>query len=1443
MPLQEGKAKRYEEILKEKSIAGCRSNNEQLIQTSRDKRIKDARMIDLSTIMHKPRKYQLEAFVEARKRNIIMCADTGAGKTLTAILLIQSFHRENGAADTTDSPSSYSSEMKHAVKKSVFLAPTVELVYQQASCVAAITGLNCEAFVGTHLDNWTDEKWKSAVKHVECMAFTPQAFLNLILRGREVFDTSHLGLIIFDEAHHAQKNHPYVRVINSFEESRLMSGMRKDIKVFGMTASPTKPCFTNLRCKPYVCDADSEEMQNASAVPPTKVQLYFLDRSDCKSKVKKCLMDLMESLFPSSTEKGDDSGVKHLLTCPAVDTEDGAGEKLASCSDTTLSTRDYDRNIKRPLQDAFDSLGTWPTMILARLLVRDQRKSLWGKINGKDKWQIMNEKLGAASHLIHSTISWAAPNLRRLCSAKVGALVGLLRRTLKNYSGIEPFQCMVFVQRRSNTRALSEVLSDIFKSETDEVMKSLKVGHMVGGETRSSSSTLGQFRTGHIQVLVTTAVCCEGIDIPAVSCVVCMDDITNAQFLIHTRGRCRSKGGLMVILCPHGDDDKTTRIAEMLKEAELIRRNDLSEQRGFYDKDQPLALKYPKLVCRFPSSGAVLDMDIAVPLLSEFLNSFGMAFSPLYVIEEKEFDTDVQQFPCIPTKFSARVILPRSIEEHLKDITLPSYWESHMFFPRKREARAAAAMESCLLLHKAGLINDKLLVVKVLSDVQKLEWWDSSTLVVDSASINIPCCPIMEDIGLHPLRPEVELLAWHLGGTTGLYFVVDKETTDIHHVNAVSEFLGGIPPQQWPSVNEERLQQLRDQHELLLSCIVWSEGCTGGGRWSPLNRDGTCFRNRGYLLVWKPNGPEMDMYFAPTEKENSFRFVFPLMDINGPGIISYRQFREVGLTKKLENRVAKIPEDLQHRFGENTSFLQDLVAKHAPDQQKFFLMYSSQSVDFTGMEDKPLIPCLLFELPRMIFGWKFGKKIVNFVTLVLGEHCELSPISKEHYEAGVKSLPLLLLAERALMSSTLSQKTGMNISARAIDKALKNPDNEVLEFVGDAWLKFYATLSSYAGSEEEICMQEYTMTLLVHNMVSNMRLVKAAVLKGLDRFVHFPSKLSGNLFDYWRPPGFLSSTYDIRWKMLADTVEAIIGAALIEKGQIGPVPFMHWLGLGYLKCGSFLDAALVGCTMGEKDAVGTKQPRGAGIRLKLEHTLEEKLGYKFNNLQLLREAFTHPSWTMVEPGCCRDYQRLEFLGDAVLELLVTIGMVEDETIDMETLGPGPLSKMREYAVCNATLADIAKQLRLDLHIRAAPEVHSKIIYFILGTKKKNPPKTLADLVEALIAAVWIDSDCDFPTLLRIFYYPLLKERMQGSDLPDSDKSDAKSDDKSDGCNVEGFEPGDLYDLVKNVLFPEREDILHKILPDNAIRLAKNLKQAIKDQMVEAIAKKQEPQNK
>ena len=115
-------------------------------------------------------------------------------------------------------------------------------------------------------------------------------------------------------------------------------------------------------------------------------------------------------------------------------------------------------------------------------------------------------------------------------------------------------------------------------------------------------------------------------------------------------------------------------------------------------------------------------------------------------------------------------------------------------------------------------------------------------------------------------------------------------------------------------------------------------------------------------------------------------------------------------------------------------------------------------------------------------------------------------------------------------------------------------------------------------------------------------------------------------------------------------------------------------------------------------------------------TLEARLGHAFSHPAFLAEALTHAS-----SGKGRDNQRLEFLGDALLNFCVALA-IHRERPDWEE---GPMSKLRGVLVCTEALHGWALDLGLDRILTATGRA-------ALG------PKPLADAVEALLAAVFLD---------------------------------------------------------------------------------------------------------
>ena len=134
----------------------------------------------------------------------------------------------------------------------------------------------------------------------------------------------------------------------------------------------------------------------------------------------------------------------------------------------------------------------------------------------------------------------------------------------------------------------------------------------------------------------------------------------------------------------------------------------------------------------------------------------------------------------------------------------------------------------------------------------------------------------------------------------------------------------------------------------------------------------------------------------------------------------------------------------------------------------------------------------------------------------------------------------------------------------------------------------------------------------------------------------------------------------------------------------------------------------------------------------LVQEVEQLIGYTFTNKSLLRQALTHSSFSKEaeqekNAAKVKDYERLEFLGDAVLELC-TSRMLFD-TYDWPE---GKLTKTRSGIVCEASLSYIARKLGL-----------GNYIVFSHGEEKtggRDRDSILCDVVEAILGAVYLDAD-------------------------------------------------------------------------------------------------------
>ncbi|OCT68281.1 endoribonuclease Dicer [Xenopus laevis] len=169
---------------------------------------------------------------------------------------------------------------------------------------------------------------------------------------------------------------------------------------------------------------------------------------------------------------------------------------------------------------------------------------------------------------------------------------------------------------------------------------------------------------------------------------------------------------------------------------------------------------------------------------------------------------------------------------------------------------------------------------------------------------------------------------------------------------------------------------------------------------------------------------------------------------------------------------------------------------------------------------------------------------------------------------------------------------------------------------------------------------------------------------------------------------------------------------------------------------------------------------------------EKKINYPFKNKAYLLQAFTHASYHYNTITDC--YQRLEFLGDAILDYLITKHLYEDP----RQHSPGVLTDLRSALVNNTIFASLAVKYDYHKYFKAiSPELFHVIDDFVQFQLEKNEmqgmdselrrseedeekeedievPKAMGDIFESLAGAIYMDSGMSLETVWRV-YYPMM----------------------------------------------------------------------------------------
>jgi ribonuclease-3 len=155
--------------------------------------------------------------------------------------------------------------------------------------------------------------------------------------------------------------------------------------------------------------------------------------------------------------------------------------------------------------------------------------------------------------------------------------------------------------------------------------------------------------------------------------------------------------------------------------------------------------------------------------------------------------------------------------------------------------------------------------------------------------------------------------------------------------------------------------------------------------------------------------------------------------------------------------------------------------------------------------------------------------------------------------------------------------------------------------------------------------------------------------------------------------------------------------------------------------------------------------------------LETRLGYHFKNKELLREALTHSSYLQDDPQGGPHNQRLEYLGDSVLQFILTDALYREFPTERE----GALSRSRAILSKGRFLTQMARDLGLDVGLRLNKSEED--------CGGRNRASILEDAFEALVGAMYLDSDLATVRHHVLAWYGPLKDRLAAAEDSDNPK--------------------------------------------------------------------------
>ncbi|XP_047327651.1 endoribonuclease Dicer homolog 2 [Impatiens glandulifera] len=926
-----------------------------------------------------------------------------------------------------------------------------------------------------------------------------------------------------------------------------------------------------------------------------------------------------------------------------------------------------------------------------------------------------------------------------------------LLESLLEYRDKKEFRCIIFVDRVVTAIVLPLLLNDVLPK-----LCSWNTKYTAGHQSRLQSQSrteqhkvVEDFRSGAINIIVATSILEEGLDVQSCNVVIRFDLSSTVCSFIQSRGRARVQGSDFVLMMRNGDKSSHTRMENYLKSGEVMREESIlhaSVPCG------PLKSQDEPVMYRVESTGAIVTLTSSVVLLYFYcsrLPSDGY-FKPAPYFQ---FDDDLG---------TCTLYLPKS-----SSLTNHVTVSGNGKFLKKM-----ACLEACKQLHQIGALTDHLVPDMVVEQ-------EAAIQVLGSVP-NMDNLPNYFPPELIDTSEDGEIKSYHC------YFV--KMSRDFEYYVPLSHVML-VFPTKFELSDEDLNFELNDNRGFVTAQMKYEGPLDLNSYQVAMARrfQVTLFtilldhslQNLEEALSKRDSVSGLDYLVLPCKREGVIDWncvisaMSPRKNLCKEPLHStaceagqHRVHTKHGLVCHcmLVNSVAWTPHN-GHVYLINDTLTDKTVNSLMDFKSGVGLTYneyykSRYSIDL-HFDEGPLLkgrrPFVVHNNPQT------SSKRPNEKERISNPHVQLppelcliimSPISASTFYS-FSFVPVLMHRLESLLVAVNLKGILKDHCIRSVDiptlKVLEAITTkrcqekfhlESLETLGDSFLKYATSQQLFKTFQNQ---HEGLLTIKRSVIISNATLCRLGCEHKLPGFIRdepFNSKV-------WIIPGDHSGKYvldeesisstkkvynrgmrKMKFKRIADVVEALIGAFLSTGGEEAALLFLNWLGI-------------------EADRIPTPYIRLLPIhpeRLVNVGYFQDLLHYSFRDISLLVEAVTHGSYMLPEVPLC--YQRLEFVGDAVLDYIITLYLYNK----YPGLTPGLLTDLRSASVNNDCYARSAIKANLHKHVlHASQDLHKHVLIAVqevnmsetttdIGWESEtNFPKVLGDVMESIAGAIFIDS--------------------------------------------------------------------------------------------------------